>query len=67
MTLSDTLAALVTPDHFPGGALLPLDLVFNMADAKDLTILSVYYCDGQIHVDIGSEEDTTEGFVDYDY
>lgn len=53
MTLAELLGDLVTPDHFPGGALLPLDVVFDTAGNSNLKLLSVYYADGKIHVDIG--------------
>jgi hypothetical protein len=59
MTLANLLGALVAPYHFPGGALLPLDVVFDTGRVgmHDLTVLSVYYSDGKIHVDIGDDED----------
>lgn len=56
MTLSELLASLVTPDHFPGGALLPLDVVFATGEfGGEQTLLSCYYADGKIHVDIGMD------------
>ena len=57
MTLAEALGALVSPDHFKGGALLPLDIKFDTAGERDLQILSVYYHDGVIRVDIGSDCD----------
>lgn len=57
MTLAELLGALVAPDHFPGGGLLPLDVEFKTAERSGLYLMSAYYSDGKIVIDIGDDDD----------
>lgn len=54
MTLAELIQALVTPDHLPQGALLQYDVEIN-TDSGSVDLLSVYYHNNKIIIDIGNE------------
>jgi hypothetical protein len=54
MTLAELIQALVTPDHLPQGALLQYDVEINTIDGTQ-QLLSVYYHNNKIVIDIGNE------------